>query len=214
MTAEEIVRVAVTVSVVQVLCDLLARYFVFQKDPYRRSVGALQRAQTKHDKLAKDASGKAKDKYKKRLDRAKDDLGEAKSEVAKRHSGPGMMTSFFFVLLFRILGAEHSGKVLGVMPFTPWRLLRKITLRGLDFGEDLSLNVFKESVGVDSVQQACSFTIIYILCNVGVKFYVHKLVGEAAPPGADGGLLAVMESPKIARGLRQLGLDPDEFKQD
>jgi hypothetical protein len=116
--------------------------------------------------------------------------------------------------LFQILGAEYSGKVMGVLPFTPWRLLRKISMRGLDFGDDLGGALFHKSVGVDTVQQACSFTVIYILCNMGVKFFVHKLVGEAPPPGADGGLYAVMESPRVARGLRQLGIDPDELKMD
>ena len=225
MAADDIIRVAVTVSVVQVICDLVARYFVYQKVPYKRAVEDYERAQAKYEKLLKEntgkpvkempgKSGKQQDKLKKRLDRAKDDVGEAKSEVAKKHSGPGMITSFFFLLLFRILWAEHSGKVLGVLPFAPWSLFRRVTLRGLDFGEDLGASLFKDSVGVDTVQQACSFTIIYILCNMGVKFYVHKLVGEAPPAGADGGLMAVMENPKIAKGLKQMGLDPDEFKQD
>ena len=218
MTAQDIIRVAITVSVTQIVVDLMAIQFVYKKEPYKRAVNALERAQTKYDKLAKETasktSGKQQDKVKKRMDRAKDDLGEAKSEVAKRHSGPGMASSFLFMLMFRILGAEHSGKVMGVLPFVPWRLLQKVTLRGLNFGDDLGASVFKESTGVDTVQQACSFVIIYLLCNMGVKFYVHKIVGEAPPSGAEGGLMAVMESPKIAKGLRQLGLDPDDLKMD
>lgn len=218
MTAHDILRVAMTVSAVQIICDLLARYFVYSKPTYTRAVGALERARTKYDKLAKETAsktpGKQQDKVQKRLDRAKEDLGEAKSEVAKRHSSPGIWSSMLFMLMFRVLGAEHSGKVMGVLPFVPFRLLRKVTLRGLEFGDDLGTSVFQESTGVDTVHQACSFVIIYLLCNLGVKFYVHKLVGEAPPPGAEGGLLAVLESPKIAKGLRQMGIDPDELKME
>jgi uncharacterized membrane protein (DUF106 family) len=218
MTAADILRVAITVSVAQAVCDLLTRYMVYQKQPYLRSVDALGRAQAKFDKLQKEydnkKAAKQQDKMKKRLDIAKDDLGEAKSEVAKKHSGPGIITSIVFFILFRILGAEHGGKVMGIIPFVPQRFLRKVTMRGLDFGDELGLTVFKDSKGVNSVNQACSFMIIYLLCNMTVKFYVHRLVGERPPPGADGGLLAVMESPRVAKGLRQMGFDPDELKND
>jgi uncharacterized membrane protein (DUF106 family) len=218
MTAEDIVRVAITVSVVQAVCDLLASYMVYQKQPYLRSVAALERAQTKYDKLQKEYDNKKatkqQDKMKKRLDIAKDDLGEAKSEVAKKHSGPGILTSIVFIILFRILGEEHSGKVMGIIPFAPHRLLRKVTMRGLDFGEELGMTIFQDSKGVNSVHQACSFAILFLLCNMGVKFYVHRLVGTRPPPGADGGILGIIESPRFAKGLRQMGIDPDELKNN
>jgi len=218
MTADDIIRVAITVSVAQVVVDLMARQFVYKRDPYQKAVSALERAQTKYSKLEKETAsktpGKQQEKVQKRLNVAKDDLGAARGDVAKRHSGPGILSGFLFMILFRILGAEHYGKVMGVLPFTPFRLLQKLTLRGLDFGDDLAITAFHESKGVDTVQQACSFAIIYLLCNVGVKFYVHKLVGEAAPSGAEGGIMAVMDDPKVARGLKQMGLDPDDLKMD
>ena len=219
MTADDILRVAMTVTVTQIVCDLLARYGVYEKEPYKKAVRAFERAQTKYNKLAKETettkkTGKQQDKAKKRLDMAKDEMGEAKSEVAKRHSGPGMLSSFLFLIFLRVLGSEHHGKVMAILPFVPYRLIRKVTLRGLDFGGETGVEMFKDSPGVYSVNQACSFMIIYLLCNLSLKFYVHKLVSTPAPPGADGGLLAVMDNPKIAKGLRDMGLDPDELKQD
>ncbi|CAB9517466.1 transmembrane and coiled-coil [Seminavis robusta] len=216
MTAEDIIRVAVTVSLVQVGCDLLARYMIFQKEPYQRAVSTLERRKAQYDKLVKEfegKTGKQQEKVKKRMDRAKDDLGEAKSAVAAKHTTPGMLTSIAFVLLFRILGTEHSGKVMAVLPFQPLSLMRKVTLRGLDFGGDMGFNIFKESPGVQSVHQACSLMFIYLLCNMGVKFYVHRLVGQQTPEGV-GGIMALAENPKIAKGLKEMGLDPDELKQD
>lgn len=218
MTASEIVSVAVTVSVAQIICDLVTKKLVYQKEPYKRAMGALERAQEKYDRLEKEYETKKAlkqgDKVKKRLDRAKDDLGEARAEVARRHAAPGMLVGLIFLILFRVLSAEHSGKVFAILPFVPHWIVRKITMRGLDFQGDLGLSVLNDSAGVKSVEQACSFTLIYLLSNMSVKFFAHKLVGETPPPGADQGLFSVMESPNIKRGLKQMGFDPDELKQD
>jgi uncharacterized membrane protein (DUF106 family) len=220
MPGEDIIRIACTVGVTQVVCDLLARQFLFQKEPYKRALERFERAQSSYDKVAKEYEAKKdtkqQEKVKKRLDRAKNELGERKAEVAKTHSGAGIMTSFVFLLLFRILGAEHGGKIMGIIPFVPFGLLRKVTMRGLDFGGDHSAVValLKDSTGVNSAEQACSYVIIYLLSNMSVKFFLHKAIGEAPPAGADQGLYSVMESPSIARGLKQMGLDPDELKQD
>ena len=217
MTDGDILRVAITVSVTQLICDLLARYLVYQKEPYRRAVSTLERASAKFNKLQKEFDSKKatkqQDKMKKRLDVAKDDLGEATSEVARRHGGPGMLSSVVFIILLRVLGADLGGKVMGIIPFVPPSLLRRLTMRGLTFGNDLGLSeIFKDSKGVKSVNQACSFMLIYLLCNLSVKYYVHKLVGERPPPGADGGVMAVLESPKVLEGLKQMGFDTSELK--
>jgi len=216
MPAEDILRVVITISVTQIVLDVLATKLVYEKEPYQRLVGSFERAKAKYLKLEAQyatKSEKQQEKMAKQLQRAKDDMGEAKSAVASKHSGPGIYMSIIYMILFRILGAEHSGKVFGILPFEPWTLLRKVTMRGLDFGNELGTDVFKDSKGLDSVNSACSFVIIYLLCNMGVKFYVHKLVGESPPPGAEGGLFAVMESPAMNRSLKQLGLNPDEFKE-
>lgn len=216
MTAQDIVKVAITVTITQIVIDLMARQFIFKKEPYQRALKALERATAKHDKLVKEkaskSAGKQQDKVQKRLDLAKDDMGEAKAEVSKRHSGPGIISGVVFMVMFRVLGAEHSGKIIGVLPFVPWSVLRRITLRGLDFGADLGASSFEQSTGVDSVHQACSFILIYFLCNMGIKFYVHKLVGEPPAPGVEGGMMGVLESPQITKSLRQMGLDPEELK--
>jgi hypothetical protein len=50
MTAPEILNIVVTVGLSQLACDLLARWFVYQKEPYQRNLGALERCRWKLNK--------------------------------------------------------------------------------------------------------------------------------------------------------------------
>lgn len=220
MAGSEIIHIVGTVAVVQFLCDLVARFMIFQKQPYQRSLKNLESIQIKHDKLEKEIATKSKtqnpkqqEKLLKRLKVITDDLGEARADVAKRHSFPGMITSIVFFMLMRVLWTEHGGKVIAVLPFTPITLLRKLTLRGLDFGSNTNTNIqFPENSTVTSADQACNFIAIYVLSTLSVKYYINKLFGVHPPPGADQGLMTVMESPTVAKGMRQLGVDPDALK--
>ena len=117
MTSSDIANIAITVGIIQFLCDIVSNYFVYNGDNYKRSVSTLERTKWKYDKALAD-SQKNPDKNAKRLQRAKDDYGEAKSKVAAKHTGPGVLTSIMFVILLRILGTEHGGgnKMIAFLP--------------------------------------------------------------------------------------------------
>mmetsp|Transcript_5808 Transcript_5808/g.7602 ORF Transcript_5808/g.7602 Transcript_5808/m.7602 type:complete len:249 (+) Transcript_5808:87-833(+) len=55
MTAQDIVRIVVTVAIAQFACNLIAHWRIFSKEFYERAVGAYERAKWKKDKAAKDA---------------------------------------------------------------------------------------------------------------------------------------------------------------
>lgn len=209
MTAAEIIRISLTVGITQCICDLLARRFVFSREPYQRSVSAFFRAKTKHDKVvssvstANSKSTKPSDKSAKKLQRAEDDLKEAAAEVAKRHTAPSFFTSMIFLILYRILSAEYSGKIVAVLPFKPWSLVKKITMRGLSFVDS--------SMG--QTDNACAFLFIYILSTMSVKFIVHQLVGMHPPKGADKGVSTLLDAPRSQRVLQSFGVDTDEFNE-
>lgn len=208
MTASEILNVITTVAITQLVVDLTSRWLVFSKDPYKRAVASLQRAQSRRDKLAASLDAPQKqEKQAKKLQRCSDAASDAASDVARRHSVPGFLGSLVFLMLFRVLGTEYSGKVVAVIPFVPPRLLRKLTLRGLNI---VSTTELKDSEY--NVNQACSFLFIYLLCTLSIKFIVNKLVGVAPPKGAEGGLSTVMDAPKNQKMLRSLGVDPDLLK--
>jgi len=44
---------------------------------------------------------------------------------------------YHFLLLWKILGVEYAGKEVAVLPFEPFGLLQRLTLRGLKISEEL-----------------------------------------------------------------------------
>lgn len=212
MTASDILRIATTVGVMQLLCNLVAFLLVFRKDNYQKALGAVQRTKSKLAK-EKEAEAKAasKDKFAKRLKRAEDDYGNALASVTKLHFIPNLLTSVVFVMLLRILGTDLKGAVVGIIPFTPFKLMKRITSRGLEFPDDVVFESTNEYV--TDVSQACSFMFIYVLSTFSIKFYVNQLFGTIPPQGSEG-LLSFVESPQGKKIIKGFGLDPDAYKTE
>uniref|UniRef100_A0A7S2EPN4 Uncharacterized protein n=1 Tax=Trieres chinensis TaxID=1514140 RepID=A0A7S2EPN4_TRICV len=231
MTGSEILKIAGTVAVVQAGCDILARRFVFSQEPYQRALSAFERARTKRDKIVKateeSAAGgggkprkgvsSSQEKNAKKIQRAEDDCAEAAAEVARRHTQPTFFSSLAFIILYRILSAEHAGRVIAVMPFQPWGLVRRLSMRGITIDE-VALSLPKSATAeaaakVSHHSQACAFLFVYVLCTLSVKFMVNKLLGTHPPQGADGGVGTILDAPKSQRMLKSLGVDTDELKE-
>jgi hypothetical protein len=228
MTAAEILNLAVTVATVQILCDLVANWRVYSQEPYERAVGGLSRAKTKLERetvaVARERqkpaeatkgtttkkSGSKADKLSKRLKRAEDDHADALSLVARKHTVPGVFTSLVFVILLRILGAEHKGKIIGVLPFAPFPILQRLTARGLEFGP---LLFEPDTDKVTDTSQACVFMFIYFLCGFSVKFYAGKLFGARPPAGAES-IMSLMDGPAGQKMMRSMGVDPNDYKME
>eukprot|EP00566_Odontella_aurita_P022282 CAMPEP_0113553844 /NCGR_PEP_ID=MMETSP0015_2-20120614/15830_1 /TAXON_ID=2838 /ORGANISM="Odontella" /LENGTH=232 /DNA_ID=CAMNT_0000454941 /DNA_START=20 /DNA_END=718 /DNA_ORIENTATION=- /assembly_acc=CAM_ASM_000160 len=227
MTASEILRIAATVAVVQAICDILSRRFVYSQEPYKRACAAFERATNKRDKIVAAAKssvdGRPKkgvstnqEKNAKKIQRAEDDCSESAAEVARRHTQPGFFSSLVFIILYRILSTEHSGKVIAVLPFQPWGLIRRMSMRGINIDTD-ALELPSAAAGivtkVSHHSQACSFAFVYILCTLSVKFLINKLIGAHPPKGADGGMGTILDAPKSQRMLKNLGVDTEELKE-
>ena len=135
MTAADILKIVGTVAVTQVVIDVLANRWVFNTESYDRLCRALLRAQTLEAKARASKATNA-EKHAKKLGRHVTEREALAALVAKKHATPAMGGSVAFLILYRILSAEHAGKVVAVLPFVPFRLLRRITLRGLDFGPE------------------------------------------------------------------------------
>mmetsp|Transcript_14642 Transcript_14642/g.40415 ORF Transcript_14642/g.40415 Transcript_14642/m.40415 type:complete len:216 (-) Transcript_14642:1251-1898(-) len=212
MTGSEIINIAMTVGVVQAICDIIATYSVYNGDSYKTVVSRMERARWTLHRAEADLKKNAT-KHAKRHERAKRDFEELCSLVAQRHMIPNIFISIFFLMLLRILGAEHKGNVMAIVPFVPFDLLSKITTRGLDW-KSIPRNVLAGTSDSNVVpKQAASFLFVYALSTISVKYYVNKLVATKAPKGAEG-LEPVMNSPRVKSGLKSMGLDPDEFMDD
>lgn len=234
MTVSDIVYIASTVAITQGICDLIANKCVFQKEKYQSTLSALNRAHIKRDKTlaipppsnssnnpsntgknVSNAGIKAMEKYKKKIQQANDDYGLACSNVAQKHTSPQLLTSVVFLILYRVLNIEYSNKVIAVLPFEPWGLIRKFSMRGLDMNQDhvASLDFSAFSNRVVSVNQSCGFLFIYMLCTISVKFVVHKVMGTKPPTGADKGFMTMMDDPRAKNILTNFGVDVDEINE-
>lgn len=162
--------------------------------------------------------------------------------VALVHVKPFVVTSCFFLLLMRVLGTEHKNKILAVLPFVPYRFIQRfLSLRGLQINpqwfavshaDDASVliqellssvnstyTVSRTASGttgsITSIGQVCSFTCIYMLTSMSVKYYVHQLFTTTPPKGAESYFSLVMDAPKTQEMVKDAtGIDPKSFKTE
>lgn len=245
MTASDILSIVVTVAVVQGICDLLAYWRVYSSEAYDRALEKRSRALFRQSRAQKEAdAAKEKEeqetatittttttktagnkntnkpsnkvvRVQKTLERAQQDLADANANVARFSIMPNFGTSAVFVILMRVMGTEHAGKIMGLLPFVPFQMLHKITGRGLDFGTvaGAPLEGVEEKADVRHVMQACSFVFVYFLAGLSVKFYISRLLGVRVPGGADT-MMSLTQSTWGQKFLRAAGVDPDELKMD
>ena len=171
MTCSDISTIFITVALTQLLCDLLARHFVFSSESYVRAKARLERLEAQCDKLTSTSSKKGQ--------RLIVDRTEARSQLAKKHTAPQIGTSLVFVVLYRILAAEHAGNVMGVMPFLPFSFLQRLTSRGIDFGDH------------HPAGQGCAFVFLYILLVYSVCIEIQKHIPDLPDDGLRNRFLAM-----------------------
>lgn len=211
----------VTVAMVQILCDWVAKATIFNKDVYKRAVDNLQRCKSRlKAEEAVEATAKAKDKkltdkQSKKLERAKQDHNEAVAWIARKHLWPNLCTSAMFLVLMRIFAAEYKGNVIGLVPFVPYAWLRKtLFARGLHFSTTDVFEPLSDDSPLQSTDQAVSFVFIYFLCGLSIKFYASQFMGTPQPAGASESMMSVLETPHGQRVVRSFGLDPKDLKVD
>lgn len=142
--------------------------------------------------------------------RAKQECTDAGALVARQHMLPNILSSIVFIILMRVFGTEYKGRILGILPFTPWSFVRRIlTFRGLEFRNDLTFIPISEKVS--DIHQAVSFMCIYMLTTLSVKYYINQLFGTKPPIGVDG-ISNLTNSSWGKSVMKQAGLDPKDLK--
>jgi hypothetical protein len=133
---------------------------------------------------------------KKRTLRADEEFKDAVAQVTRKHALSAIISSFLFLFIYTILSRHYKGKIVAVLPFSPWPLVqRMVTKRGIGATED---------------PRACGFFCVYILCTFSIKFMVHKLLGVTPPKGCES-ITAILDTPKAQKLLKDFGLDVDEI---
>ncbi len=218
MTTSDILYIISTVAVTQAVCDLLANKFVFSSEVYHDRLSSLERARIKRNKAISSpapnsTSAKAIDKHNRKIKMAEDDYAMAASALSQKHIGPNMASSLVFIMLYRILSFEYSGTVIAVLPYEPWGILRKLSMRGISFEDGYELQSAVNVERIQGVNQACGFLFIYLLCTMSVKFLVHNVLGTKPPKGADKGFMNLLDDPRGQKVLQGLGVDTEEINE-
>ena len=209
MTTADLIHIVATVAVVQLICDLLANHFIFRQEPYQRILGRLRSHQLKLKKmeaLELEVGGNTSlltDKQQKKLAQTRTDVASIVMEVTNKHMVPNVYTGIVFFLLYRIFGTEFNGKLVAVLPFAPFAILRRLTMRGIQVD---SVN-FEPMIGIKDANQACSLLFVYLLSTISVKYFVNKAFGTRPPKGADKGLAGVIDAPQNQALLKYWGMD-------
>jgi hypothetical protein len=259
MTAHDIFQIVSTVAVVQLLCDIVAHYAIYQSKAYLRlleqledSKAKLQAAQRKakledeknktdvavknkdvKSNNKKQSGGKQNERSQKLLQRLEQDHADVLQGISMRHTLHSATTAIIFLILMRIFGTEHKGRILAVLPFVPYQILRRITARGLQFDSNWlsidgpiieailgEMNTKSRSsagvmAGLNNVGQMASFTFIYMLTAMSVKYYVHQLIATKPPAGAESFFAAVADSPRSQAYVKNtIGVDLKELKAE
>lgn len=182
------------------------------------------------------------EKQKQLVQRLEEENNHRLSVVALVHSRPFVVTGILFLLLMRVLGSEHKNKIIAVLPFVPYRFIQRlISHRGLQINpqwftvtsaDDSSIllqellskvnstyTISRTASGtigsITTIGQICSFTFIYMLTSMSVKYYVNQLLTTPPPKGAESYVSLMMEAPKTQEMVKDAtGIDPKSFKTE
>lgn len=210
-------HIAFAVGAAELILCVLSRKFIFQSESYTRTISSFERAKARRDKTAaslaikqtQPKSQKSTEKDKKKMDREDEELKSLAAEVARRHTVSGFYQSMAFLILYRILAAEYAGKVVALLPFQPFKLMQKMTFRGLTLPSEY-MSAFPD---VSNASQACNFAFIYILCSFSIKMMANMAFGTKPPAGADDGVGNMMETTQSKKVMETFGVNPNEVQE-
>lgn len=267
MTAQDILQIVTASAFIQCICDIGAHYIVYDKESYQNVLDKLASSQSKlvaaQNKLKTDeitttepattttkkvvAADKANkknitnvEKQQQLVQRLEEEHNHRLRAVALKHFQPFLLTSFLFIILMRVLGTEHKNKIIGVVPFVPYRFIQRfLSLRGLQIDPQwFTANVDDASVliqeilssvnhtfavsqnasgkiqSITSVGQVCSFTFIYMLTSMSVKYYMNQLFTTHPPKGAESYMTTMVDNPKMQQMVAdKTGIDTKQFNK-
>eukprot|EP01114_Cavostelium_apophysatum_P014453 TRINITY_DN3761_c0_g1_i1.p1 TRINITY_DN3761_c0_g1~~TRINITY_DN3761_c0_g1_i1.p1 ORF type:complete len:199 (+),score=20.46 TRINITY_DN3761_c0_g1_i1:58-597(+) len=150
------------------LAEGISWLLVYRTDEYQRLKNLIERTQKKVDKqkeLGKQGPKGTKDK---KLDRAEDSLKTANKDMSMAKMKSNVAVGFILITLLGLMNSMFEGQIVAKLPFEPFSMLTGISHRGLP--------------GTDYTE--CSMVFLYILCNMGIRSNLQKILGVAPPKGA------------------------------
>jgi len=138
--------------------EAISWIMIYRTESYKNLMETIDKYSKKVEKNKDKTNNKKTARHEDTLKTASRELNfvKAKSIVA---------VGFTFIVLFGALTSSFDGKVVAKLPFEPFQFFRGVSHRNL--------------IGNDYYE--CSFLFFYILCGMGLRGNLQKLLGTTPP---------------------------------
>uniref|UniRef100_A0A7S2UZE6 Calcium load-activated calcium channel n=1 Tax=Fibrocapsa japonica TaxID=94617 RepID=A0A7S2UZE6_9STRA len=109
-------------------------------------------------------------RHEKKIQKMESDMRQISRDLSLIKFKSMFFLSFSMIALYAVLRSIFDGLVVAKLPFEPIPLLRKITHQSLP-GDDFT---------------DCSMTFLFIICSLGIRSNIQKMLGVGLPRGATG----------------------------
>eukprot|EP01090_Pellita_catalonica_P023694 TRINITY_DN9894_c0_g1_i2.p1 TRINITY_DN9894_c0_g1~~TRINITY_DN9894_c0_g1_i2.p1 ORF type:complete len:179 (-),score=25.35 TRINITY_DN9894_c0_g1_i2:274-810(-) len=153
------------------LAEGLSWLLVYRTSSYKELKTKIERLQAKLEKL-KDQQKDIVSKKNKKIDRLQEQLSTAERELTFSKMKSIFAVGITLVSIFGVLNSHFGGRVIAMLPFEPFPLVRNVSHGGL-LGDDY---------------YECSMAFIYALCSISIRANLQKFFGFAPPKTKSSGI--------------------------
>ncbi|OIT31258.1 PREDICTED: calcium load-activated calcium channel-like [Nicotiana attenuata] len=161
-----------------VICEAISWVLIYRTTSYNSLKSNIDKASKKLETM-KTLESKKPNKSKK-IDRFETSLKDSSRDLSLFKFKSGFVVAIVLFMVFAFLNSLFEGKVVAKLPFVPFRIVQKMSHRGLP-GNDMT---------------DCSMAFLYLLCSMSIRTNLQKFLGFSPPRGAAGAGLFPLPDPK------------------
>ncbi|XP_073277420.1 uncharacterized protein [Primulina huaijiensis] len=168
------------------VCEAISWLLIYRTSSYKSLKSTIDKASKKLETMkTSDATSVPSNLIKKssrtkKIDRVETSLKESSRDLSLFKFKSGAVVAMVLFMVFGLLNSLFEGKAVAKIPFTPIKLVQKMSHRGL-LGDDMT---------------DCSMAFLYLLCSISIRTNLQKFLGFSPPRGAAGAGLFPMPDPK------------------
>ncbi|KAJ8570346.1 hypothetical protein K7X08_037318 [Anisodus acutangulus] len=167
-----------------IICEAISYLLIYRTTSYKSLKSTIDKAskkletmKTNNDPIPSILTKKSKTK---KIDRVETSLKESTRDLSLFKFKSGFVVAVVLFMVFGFLNSLFEGKVVAKLPFTPFKIVQKMSHRGLP-GDDMT---------------DCSMAFLYFLCSISIRTNLQKFLGFSPPRGSAGAGLFPMPDPK------------------
>ncbi|CAN4109106.1 unnamed protein product [Withania somnifera] len=166
-----------------IICEAISYLLIYRTTSYKSLKSTIDKASKKLETMKTQEpvpSVLTKKSKTKKIDRVESSLKESTRDLSLFKFKSGFVVAVVLFMVFGFLNSLFEGKVVAKLPFVPFRLVQKMSHRGLQ-GDDMT---------------DCSMAFLYFLCSISIRTNLQKFLGFSPPRGSAGAGLFPMPDPK------------------